>query len=181
MSWMNQVGDLLKQYAGGTAQGGAAGAAAQPAPDVHAHFDQVAQAAPSSAIAEGLAAAFRSEQTPAFGQMLSTLFTNSNGEQKAGMLNQLLGSVNPAMLTQVLSGAGLGSLLSGGTAQVTPQQAQQITPEIVQELAKHAQNANPSVVDSISSFYAQHSSLIKTLGGAALTVALAKVAQRTQG
>ncbi|HXU21960.1 MAG TPA: hypothetical protein VN788_15360, partial [Verrucomicrobiae bacterium] len=76
MSWLNQVGHLLQQYTSG-------GAAAAPAPDVHAHFDQVAQAAPSSVIAEGLAAAFRSNQTPAFGQMLSTLFTNSNGDQKA--------------------------------------------------------------------------------------------------
>jgi len=45
-------------------------------------------------------------------------------------------------------------------------------------LAAHAENANPSIVDSLSSFYAQHSSLVKTLGGAALTVALAKVAGR---
>src|SRR6478672_2878732 len=67
MSWVGQVGALLKQYTSG-------GAAAAPAPDVHAHFDQVAEAAPSGAIAEGLAAAFRSDQTPAFGQMLSTLF-----------------------------------------------------------------------------------------------------------
>ena len=65
MSWLNQVGDLLKQYASSE------GAAAAPAPDVHAHFDEVAQAAPAGAIAEGLAAAFRSDQTPAFGQMLS--------------------------------------------------------------------------------------------------------------
>src|SRR6516165_2025972 len=78
MSWFNQVENLLKRYTSG-------GAAAQPAPDVHAHFDQVAQAAPPSAIAEGLAAAFRSDQTPAFGQMLSSLFTQSNGEQKAGL------------------------------------------------------------------------------------------------
>src|ERR1700676_3175569 len=100
MSWFDQVGTLLRQYT-------SSGAAAAPAPDVHAHFDQVAQAAPSSVIAEGLAAAFRSDQTPAFGQMLSTLFANSNAEQKAGMLNQLISSVNPAVLTQILSAAGL--------------------------------------------------------------------------
>jgi hypothetical protein len=86
MSWFNQVENLLKRYSSG-------GAAAQPAPDVHAHFDQVAQAAPPSAIAEGLAAAFRSDRTPAFGQMLSGLFTQSNGEQKVGLLNQLMAAV----------------------------------------------------------------------------------------
>jgi hypothetical protein len=49
---------------------------------------------------------------------------------------------------------------------------------VVQQLATHAQNANPSVVESVSNFYAQHSTLVKTLGGAALTIALAKVAER---
>src|ERR1700694_271954 len=149
MSWLNQVGNLLKQYTSG-------GGAAAPAPDVHAHFDQVAQAAPSGVIAEGLAAAFRSNQTPAFGQMLSTLFTNSNGDQKAGMLNQLL------------SGAGLAGLVGGAGAQLTPDQAQKVSPEVVQQLAAHAEKANPSIIDSLSSFYAQHGTLVKTLGGTAL-------------
>jgi hypothetical protein len=174
MSWTGQVGALLKQYVSG-------GAATAPAPDVHAHFDQVAEAAPSGAIAEGLAAAFRSNQTPAFGQMLSTLFTNSSGDQKAGMLNQLLSSVSPGMLSQLTSGAGvagLASLLSGGGSKLTPEQAQQISPEAIEQLAAHAEKANPSVIDSISTFYAEHSSLVKSLGGAALTVALAKIAER---
>ena len=171
MAWTDQVGNLLKQYTSG-------GAAAQPAPDVHAHFDQVAQAAPASAIAEGLTAAFKSDKTPAFGQMLSTLFNSSNGEQKAGMLNQLMSSVSPVILTQVLSGAGLAGLVGAGKTQLTPDQAQKLSPEAVQQLATHAQNSNPSVVESASNFYAQHTTLIKTLGGTALTVALAKIAER---
>src|SRR5277367_4971255 len=171
MGWMDKVGGLLKQYTSG-------GAAAAPAPDVHAHFDEVAQAAPPSAIAEGLTAMFNSDKTPAFGQMLSTLFNNSSGEQKAGMVNQLLSSVNPATLTQVLSSVGLAGLVGAGSTQLTPEQAQKLSPEAVQQLATHAQNSNPSVVESVSSFYAQHTTLIKTLGGAAMTVALAKVAER---
>lgn len=173
MTWTDQLGNMLKQYT-------SAGAAAAPAPDVHAHFDQVAQAAPTSVIAEGLTAAFNSDKTPAFGQMLTTLFNNSNGDQKAGMINQLLSSVNPATLTQVLSGAGLAGLVGAGTTQLTPDQAQKLSPEVVQQLATHAQKADPSVVDSVSNFYAQHTTLIKSLGGAALTVALAKVAGRQQ-
>jgi hypothetical protein len=172
MTWTDQLGNLLKQY---TTSGGAA---AQPAPDVHAHFDQVAQAAPLSAIADGLSAAFKSDKTPAFGQMLSTLFNNSSGDQKAGMINELLSSVNPDTLKQVLSSAGLAGVLGAAGTQVTPDQAQKLSPEVVQQLATHAEKTNPSVVDSVSSFYAQHSTLIKTLGGTALTVALAKVAER---
>ena len=40
MTWTEKLGNLLKQYTSG-------GAAAAPAPDVHAHFDQVAQVAPT--------------------------------------------------------------------------------------------------------------------------------------
>ncbi|MGA8678273.1 MAG: hypothetical protein WB621_23895 [Candidatus Acidiferrales bacterium] len=171
MTWTDKLGNLLKQYTSG-------GAAAAPAPDVHAHFDQVAQVAPTSAIAEGLTAAFNSDKTPAFGQMLSTLFNNSSGDQKAGVINQLLSSVPPGTLTQILSGAGLAGLVGAGKTQLTPDQAQKLSPEAVQQLATHAQKSNRSVVESVSSFYAQHTTLIKTLGGAALTVALAKVAER---
>jgi hypothetical protein len=172
MSWLNQVGDLLKKYSSGGA------AAAAPAPDVHAHFDQVAEAVPSRSIAEGLAAAFRSDQTPPFGQMLSTLFANSNADQKAGMLNQLISSVNPAMLAQLLSGPGLEGVVGETGAQLTPEQAQRLSPEAVQQLAAHAEKANPSIIDSVSGFYAEHTTLVKTLGGAALTVVLAKLAER---
>jgi hypothetical protein len=171
MSWLNQVGSLLKQYS-------SSGAAATPTADVHTHFDQVAQAAPSSVIADGLAAAFRSDQTPAFGQMLSTLFAHSNADQKAGMLNQLISSIDPAMLTQILSSAGIAGAIGGAGAQLTPEQAQKLSPEVVQGLGAHAEKSNPSIIDSVSSFYAQHAGLVKTLGGAALTVALAKVAER---
>jgi hypothetical protein len=55
MGWMSKVGDLLTRYTGGASAGAATGAA--PAPDVHQHFYQVAAAAPTSVIAEGLAAA----------------------------------------------------------------------------------------------------------------------------
>jgi hypothetical protein len=65
-----------------------------------------------------------------------------------------------------------------GKPQLSPEQAQQLSPEAVQQLATHAQNANPSVVESVSNFYAQHTTLVKTLGGAALSIALAKVAER---
>jgi hypothetical protein len=171
MSWTDKVGSLLRQYTSG-------GAAAQPAPDVHAHFDEVAQAAPLSAIAEGLTAAFKSDKTPAFGQMLSTLFNNSTGDQKAGIINHLLSSVDPSTLTQVLSATGLAGLVGAGSSQLTADQAQKVPPEAVQQLATHAQNSNPSIVESVSNFYAQHTTLVKTLGGAALTIALAKVAER---
>jgi hypothetical protein len=168
MSLFDQLGNVLKQYTGG---------ATQDAATATEHFDQVAQAAPQSLIAEGLSAAFRSQQTPAFGNLIGQLFGQSNGDQKAGMLNQLIQSVGAGNLALVPGGAMLASLLAGGS-QITPQQAQNVSQEVVQQIATHAEKADPSIVDQASAFYAQHTTLVKTLGGAALSIALAKVAER---
>jgi hypothetical protein len=169
MTLYDQIAGVLKQYTGGAT------------PDVAnatEHFDQVAQSAPSSAIAEGLSAVFRSDQTPAFGNLVSSLFSQSSGEQKAGMLNHLIGAVGPGVLAQMAGGGALASLLGGGAKEITPQQAQNISPDLVQQMAAHAEKADPSIVDRASAFYAEHTTLVKTLGGAALSIALAKVAER---
>ena len=50
---------------------------------------------------------------------------------------------------------------------------------VIPPIAAQAKAANPSIVDSVSNFYAQHTTLCKTLGGAALSICLAKVAQHT--
>jgi hypothetical protein len=175
MDWMNQIGGLLKQYSG-----------AQPeqAPDtVEDDFDQLTQAAPESALADGLSAAFRSEQTPPFGQMLGGLFNQSSGTQRASILNTLISALGPTVVSQILSrvgggGGGLAGMLGGGQTEVTPEQAEAIPPQVVEEVAAEAEKRDPSVVDMISNVYAQHPTLIKTLGAAALTVALAKIAER---
>lgn len=185
MEWMNQLGGILQQYTG----------VQQPheAPDtVHDDFDQLAQNAPPTVLSDGLAAAFRSDQTPDFGEMAANLFSNSGGQQRAGILNTLLRAAGPAVISQVLSrmgnqggsssGGGLGSLIDmvrgGGHSEVTPEQAEQISPEAVQEIARQAQQKDPSIIDRVSDFYSEHPTLIKSLGAAALTIALAKIAQR---
>ena len=148
-------------------------------PDAANHFDEVAQQASPQVMGQGIADALRSDQTPPLGQMVSDMFSRANPNQQAGMLNQILGSLNPAILGSL--GGVLGSLAtqgSGGNVQVTPQQASQISPQQVQDLANHAEQHNPGVVDRLGEFYAQHPQLVKTLGSAALTLALAKMANR---
>jgi hypothetical protein len=177
MNWMNQIGGLLQQYTG---------ASAAQAPDtVENDFDQVAQTAPQSSLADALSHAFRSDQTPAFGQMAAQMFGNSNGQQKAGLINTLISTLGPGVIAQVLGGGRgssvLGGLLGGGQRQITPEQAEQISPEEVQQLASEAEKKDPSIIDQFSNFYAQHPTLIKTLGGAALTIALAKIAEKYSG
>jgi len=138
------------------------------------HFDQVAQNVPSDVLAKGLAGAFRSDETPAVGEMVGRLFGHSNGQQQAGMLNQILAALGPATAAS-LGGGVLGRVMSPGSSQITPEQASQLSPQQVQEVVENAQQTNPGIADELASFYAQHSGLIKTLGGAALVVAMAKM------
>src|SRR5215467_5148864 len=110
MAILDQLSSVLKQYTGGSNQNLA---------NVSEHYDQVASAAPQGAIAEGLSDVFRSNQTPAFGSLVGNLFNQSNGEQKAGVLNHLIGSLGPGALSQMAGGGALANLLGGG-GQVTP-------------------------------------------------------------
>jgi len=175
MGLFDQLQSVLTQYAAG-------GNAPQNQQEVEQHFSQVAAAAPQSSLAEGLAAAFRSDQTPAFGQMLSGLFSQSNADQKAGLLSQLMASMPPGAVQSLLgsgaAGGALASLLQSGSTNVTPDQAQQVSPEAVQQLAAQAEKHDPSIIDAASQFYAQHSTLIKTLGGAAMALALSHIAEK---
>jgi hypothetical protein len=173
MSWLDQIGGLLQQYQGAGTQQQQAGN------NVQNDFNQVTQAAPQSAIADGLAAAFRSNQTPPFGNMIGQLFGQSNGTQRASILNTLISALGPTVISQILANrgaSGLAGLLGSGQREVTPEMAEQVPAEAVQEIAERAEQKDPSIIDMASNFYAEHPTLVQGLGAAALTIALAKVA-----
>jgi len=129
-------------------------------------FSDIAQDAPNDVLAKGITAAFNSDQTPAIGNMVSQLFAQSNGAQQAGMLNQLMTSLGPAVMGS-LAGGTLAKVMTPGQAQITPAQASQLTPQQVQ--------------DQLGAFYAEHRGLINTLGGIAATVAMMKMQDHLSG
>lgn len=170
MSFLSSIGGLLQQYAGGNA----------PTEKVEEHFDQVAGAVPPSSMATGLAEAFRSSDTAPFSQMASQLFSNGNGSQQASMLNTLIASAGPAVLTSLMAGGAggvLANLLKGGQTTVTPEQASEIPPAEVQQLAEHVEKHDGSIIDKISQVYAEHPTLIKSLGIAAMGIIMNKMSQ----
>jgi hypothetical protein len=171
MAWMDTVNDIIRRYSG--AAGGTAAAPADP----HQDFVNVANAAPPEVTADALAHTFRSDQTPSFPEMVANLFRGSNSNQRAGLLNHLLGSIHPAALASIPGLKGLADTL-GGQQNVTPQQANQISPEQVQQAAAHAESNNPSIIDQVSRFYADHPNVLKALGGAAIATALRHIATR---
>ncbi len=164
--------DILQSALG--AAGGATSANAEQ------HFDQVTRHASTDELGAGLAGAMRSDQTPPFGDMVGQLFGHSSPTQQAGMLNQILASLGPAAAS-ALAGGALGKVLSPGQTQITPDQASQLSPAQVGDIAAHAQQAQPGIVDEVGQFYAQHAGLIKMLGGAALMVTLAKMKENASG
>jgi hypothetical protein len=112
-------------------------------------------------VSQGLTEAFRSDETPPFGDMVARLFGNSNPQQRAGLLTQLtaLGSVGAAG-----GGGPLGGLirqLGGWGSAVTPEQAGAVTPDQVQQAVTHAEQQNPSIVERVSDFYAQHPAFLQ--------------------
>lgn len=170
MNWLDNVGNLLNQYSnpqGATSQ------------QTEQDFDSVAQAAPRDAMSQGVAEAFRSDQTPPFGQMLGQLFGNSNGLMRAGVLNGLIAAVGPQVLSSILSRHGAPQGLPN--AQLSPEEAEQIPPGAVQEIAEEAQKQDPSIVDRMGDFYAEHPTVVKTLGAAALGIALNHLANQKRG
>lgn len=169
--------DILQQYGGG---------AAAPQGNVDDHFDEVSRQVPQEHLGSGLAAAFRSDATPPFPQMIGGLFGQSNPNQQAGLLNQLMQSLGPMAMTGAAGGI-LGKLLGAGgaaaptsgtlsgsaaTPAITPAQASTLSPADVGTLAAHAEQQDPSIVDRVGSFYAQHPTLVKSLGAVALSAIL---------
>src|SRR6476661_3140419 len=118
MGLLDSLTGVLAQYTGG----------AEPAGDAGAHFDQVAQSVDSGTLAQGIAAAMRSDQTPPFAQLASQLFASGSAEQKTAMLNTLLSSVSPEQRAQ------LSALIPGltPTSSVTSAQAAAVSPTALQ-------------------------------------------------
>jgi len=176
MDWLNQIGGMLQQYSGVSPD--------QAPAQTEQDFDQVAQHAPPDTMAQGLAEAFRSDKTPPFGNMLGSLFSQSSGSQRVGVLNTLLAAAGPALASGALSrfgGGALGGLLANPTREITPQQAEQISPDQVQQLAHAAEQHDPSIVDRISQVYAEHPTLIRSLGVGALALVMSNMSKQRAG
>lgn len=175
MGLLDQLGQLADQFSKGQASES----------DIHSSYEQAARQLPQSDLSAGISHVFNSPETPPFEQMLSGLFNNSNATQKADLLNQILRALGPNA-GQLLAQAGLGGLAasaasspgSGGPIEVTPQQAQQVSPQDVQVLAQNAAKKNPTIVDQAASFYAQHPTLVKSIGAGALALLMSRMSRR---
>lgn len=166
---MTIFNDILNRYLGGAAGDGSL------ADDFHA----VSQNVSPDVISKGLQAALGSSETPAAGQMIGQMFAQSSPEQRAAMLNQLIAALGPS--AQGVLGGILGSNIAAAGPSVDPGQAASVSTQQVEEAVTKAQQHDPGVLGGLSDFYAQHPTLVKTLGSAALAIALGKISQHMKG
>jgi hypothetical protein len=151
MSIFDQLGGILNQYSSGNTP---------PPEQAPGHFQQVATQIPRSQLGGLLTNIFQSPETGTFGDNVSQMYGQSNPQQRAGILSTLLHGVGP----EILSRFGLPTFASGTPAQVSAEQAQQISPEDVKHIANHAQQQNPGIVQQAGEFYSQHPQLVQALG-----------------
>jgi hypothetical protein len=140
---------------------------ASPAGDASTHFEQLAQSIDSGTLAQGIAASMRSDETPPFAHLVSQLFASASGDQKSTIVKTLLSSLTQdqrAHLEMLVPGMGTD--------------AAALTPEAVQTLARGVEQHDAGIVEKMSAVYAAHPTLIKTLGAAALTIAMRHIAQQ---
>jgi hypothetical protein len=148
-----------------------------PPPQVMDDFDAVAREASPEVVGEGLEDAFNSEMTPPFEQMVGQLYERSDPHVRAGLLNEILGSLGGNGAT--LGSRVLGSLMRHGAGQrVSPEDARAIPSNEVEQAMRDASRNNPSLVQRVSRFYAQHPQLVQTLGQAAVAIAMNGMARR---
>jgi hypothetical protein len=114
--------------------------------------------------------------------VISSMLSRGKGGGGMGGLGGLLGGGGMGGGGGGMGGglaAILGQLASGGRQpQLTQDEVSRLRPEEIEELAQHAERENPGVIDQMGRFFAQNPNLVKGLGGAALAIALGKMAQR---
>lgn len=148
---------------------------------VKSDFVEVTQQVSAQHVTNGLSEAIRSELTPPFDQMVGQSFEQGDAHQRAGMLNQLLDAAGPALVKPLVE----SGVLQQDALQIadslepgfTPEMAAQLHPELVQQIAQQAEQENPAVIDRMSNLYAEDPSLVKTLGGGTLSIAIIKIAE----
>jgi len=149
-----------------------------PPMDIEHDFDEVASQAGPDAMQDGIAEAFRSDETPSFERMVAQLFESSQPHVRAGLLDNLLAGLRPSGPAAAGSLGDVWRRYAAG-ARVAPERAAHVDPREVEEVARQARLQNPGVLERVSRFYARHPELVRSLGNVAMGIALSRMARRT--
>jgi hypothetical protein len=145
-------------------------------PNVLDDFNEVVKRAPDEAIAQAMAAAFRTDEDASFAHIVANLFLHSDVELRAELLNILMNHIGRDT-KRVLSDAGLFGL-DPDSRQITEEMTTQLSPEAIGVIAAEAEQRDSCVVDKISEFYSQHTEVVSKLGAHAVATVMTDIAQR---
>ena len=168
MSRENDVSAVLQQYATETG--------VHSMQKVEQDFVAVAQSVPAEHVTSGLAEAMHSEQTPPFEDMVGESYGRGSDELRAAMLKQLIDGASPNVVKPLIDD-GLLSSVANTSGPIDTALVQNLDTEVVRRIAREAAQEDPSVIDRMSQFFAVDPAAGRTLGGAALSVALNKIAE----
>ena len=130
-------------------------------PDVLDDFNDIVKRAPEEAIAQAMAAAFRTEENASFADIVADLFSYSDAELRAGVVNILVSYIGRDT-KRVLSNAGL-FVLDPDSRQVTEEMTTHLSAEAIGVIAAEAEQRDSCVVDKVSAFYARHTAVVSKL------------------
>lgn len=164
MSFFDSIGGLLSQYISGNA--------AASTEEAHQHYDQVTSAVPSDILGSAIGPALKSLAVEEFQRHILNSASQMTSEQRGGLFQSLLGGL-------ASSGGNLSSILGQlGIDQSVADNPQNASPEDVAALAAHAHQNNPDVFHRAMAFYAEHPTLVKALGTAAVSAIIYEIAKR---
>ncbi len=152
-----------------------------PPPHIEDDFGEVAHQAGLDAIQDGIAEAFRADDTPPFEVMVATLFEHSDPAVRAGLLDSLLAGLAPtgrflrdkAALPEIWRRYHAGARVAEGLAA-------DVDPADVELVARQARKQNSGVLERVSRFYARHPDIVRSLGGVAMATVLGRIARRVR-
>ena len=157
----------------------------QPPPHVLDDFDQVASSVSPDDLAPGLEDAFNDDDTPPFEQMVGQLYERSDDDTRAGLLNEIINSLGGG---QALATGAAGGLFGGilgdlirrrqGREAISARDMHNVPASEVERAAAQVRRSNPSIVETVSRFYARHPRLVQGLGQAAISILMSGMARR---
>jgi hypothetical protein len=157
MSFLDQLGPLLQQYAGGHPSATDA--------EAHDHYDQIAAAVPPHQLAPTIGPALTTLSPDDLRQRISASAAAMSAPQRGTLMQTMLSGLGPNVAS-VLATLGLDPSLAQHPTEATGADAG--------TLAAHVQQERPEIFNQAMAVYAQHPMLVKMLGA----VAIAKIAQQ---
>jgi hypothetical protein len=164
MGLFDSIGGLLNQYISGN---GAANTE-----EAHDHYDQVQSAVPTGILGSSIGSALKSLAVQQVEQHILNSASQMSPEQRGGLMQSLLNGLTS-------SGGDVSSILSQlGINQSVADNPQDASPEDVAALAAHTHQNNPDVFQRAMEFYAEHPTLVKAMGAAAVSAIIYEIAKR---